>query len=225
MIISEIQTSSVQSAYGGVDPPNAYRTPAVAGTSKVGQPISQAGGSLNTSDPMPVNSNAFIEKIDSKPLWMYYLSFITNRNKFNDIKICILFYYLQSTSVPSTSSQQGKIGRFRSGFNPEGVPLSGVRSLSANLKYPYKRTISAPAGMGLSQKSVLSNHSRGTLEKEMSTSSGPMGASGGTGTGGQNTPSTCHRQQSAPILKGKMSKESSHVLSKQGNISYRGYLK
>merc|ERR550539_983867 len=76
--------------------------------------------------------------------------------------------------------------------------------------------------MGLSQKSALRNRPRGVLEKEMSTTSGPMGASGlstagGTGTGGQNTPSTCHRQQSAPILKGKMSKESSHVLSKQGS--------
>ena len=108
-------------------------------------------------------------------------------------------------------------------MNLDAGPSSGVRSLSANLKYPYKRTISAPAGMGLSQKSALRNRPRGVLEKEMSTTSGPMGASGlstagGTGTGGQNTPSTCHRQQSAPILKGKMSKESSHVLSKQGNL-------
>ena len=72
--------------------------------------------------------------------------------------------------------------------------------------------------MGLSQKSV---HSRGTLEKEMSTTSGPIGPSvlpstSHGGTGGQNTPSTCHRQQSAPLLKGKLSKESSHILSKQG---------
>ena len=106
-------------------------------------------------------------------------------------------------------------------MHPDRVTPSGVRSLSANLKYPYKRTISAPAGMGLSQKSMLSSHSRGTLEKEMSTTSGPIGTPGGptgTGTGGQNTPSTCHRQQSAPLLKGKMSKESSHVLSKQGII-------
>ena len=78
--------------------------------------------------------------------------------------------------------------------------------------------------MGLSQKSVPSHHSRGTLEKEMSTTSGPLGppgsqsaTGGGSGTGGQNTPSTCHRQQSAPLLKGKLSKESSHVLSKQGS--------
>merc|ERR550539_1800469 len=76
--------------------------------------------------------------------------------------------------------------------------------------------------MGLTQRSILSSHSRGTLEKEMSTTSGPIGTpglsnTGGTGTGGQNTPSTCHRQQSAPLLKGKMSKESSHVLSKQGS--------
>ena len=98
-------------------------------------------------------------------------------------------------------------------INDGHIP-SGVRSLSANLRYPYKRTISAPAGMGLTQKS---SHSRGTLEKEMSTTSGPMGPSG-ISTGGQNTPSTCHRQQSAPILKGKMSKESSHVLSKQGTF-------
>ena len=108
-------------------------------------------------------------------------------------------------------------------MNPEVVTPSGVRSLSANLKYPYKRTISAPAGMGLSQKSVTSHHSRGILEKEMSTTSGPLGPSGVQstsvgGTGGQNTPSTCHRQQSAPLLKGKLSKESSHVLSKQGKF-------
>ena len=46
---------------------------------------------------------------------------------------------------------------------------------------------------------------------------GPSGPPGGGATGGQNTPSAGHIQQSAPILKGKMSKESSHVLSKQGN--------
>ena len=114
-------------------------------------------------------------------------------------------------------------------MNSDGVTPSGVRSLSANLKYPYKRTISAPAGMGLSQKSILSTHSRGTLEKEMSTTSGPIGTpglsnTGGSGTGGQNTPSTCHRQQSAPILKGKMSKESSHVLSKQGIVFFLAIL-
>ena len=112
----------------------------------------------------------------------------------------------------------------RLGINPDGA-TSGVRSLSVNLKYPYKRTISAPDGMGLSQKRVVSHHPRGTLTEQMSTASGIMGASGvsstgGVGTGGQNTPSTCHRQQSAPILRGKMSKESSHVLSKQGNTLF-----
>ena len=76
--------------------------------------------------------------------------------------------------------------------------------------------------MGLSQKIKPKHHSRGTLETQMSTTSGNIGASilsstGGTGgTGGQNTPSACYRQQSAPILKGKLSKESTHVLSKQG---------
>merc|ERR1712062_796771 len=85
---------------------------------------------------------------------------------------------------PSTSSQHGKAAKIRSGMINDGHIPSGVRSLSANLRYPYKRTISAPAGMGLTQKS---SHSRGTLEKEMSTASGPMGPSG-ISTGGQNTP-------------------------------------
>ena len=76
--------------------------------------------------------------------------------------------------------------------------------------------------MGLSQKIKPKHHSRGTLETQMSTTSGTIGASilsstGGVGTGGQNTPSACYRQQSAPILKGKLSKESTHILSKQGN--------
>ena len=69
----------------------------------------------------------------------------------------------------------------------------GVRSLSANLKYPYNRTISAPAGMGLTSKTTS------TLTSQNS----------------QTTP--CHRQQSVPILRGKISKDSGHVLSKQGS--------
>ena len=128
----------------------------------------------------------------------------------------VIFIVFKGGPHPSTSSQHGKAAKIRSGMINDGHIPSGVRSLSANLRYPYKRTISAPAGMGLTQKS---SHSRGTLEKEMSTTSGPIGPSG-ISTGGQNTPSTCHRQQSAPILKGKMSKESSHVLSKQGTFIF-----
>ena len=132
--------------------------------------------------------------------------------------------YSQGSSFASAPGQQGKMGRVRAGVNADGVSLAGVRSLSANLKYPYKRTISAPTGMGLSQKGA-SGHVRGTLSEQISTTSGPGSVSyvipgssnvGGGGSGGQSTPSASHRQQSAPILRGKMSKESSHVLSKQG---------
>ena len=75
-----------------------------------------------------------------------------------------------------------------------------VRSLSANLKFPYKRTISAPGGMGLSAKSAVPP------------STNPSSVI-------TNNPShhvtTTNRQVSAPILKNtnKMTKE--HSLSKQ----------
>ena len=81
----------------------------------------------------------------------------------------------------------------------------GVRSLSASLKYPYKRTISAPAGMGLSAKTTNPHSS-----------------------GGVSSTAPCHRQQSVPLLRGKISKDSgpgtsgasmgsSALLSKQGS--------
>lgn len=75
---------------------------------------------------------------------------------------------------------------------------STVRSLSANLKYPYKRTVSAPGGMGLSAK--VSNVSAPPNFTILGNSNNPFG-------------STSNRQQSAPILKNKNSKE--HLLSKQ----------
>ena len=82
----------------------------------------------------------------------------------------------------------------------------GVRSLSASLKYPYKRTISAPAGMGLSAKTT-NPHSNNS---------------------GVSSTAPCHRQQSVPLLRGKISKDSgpgtsgasmgsSALLSKQGS--------
>ena len=84
----------------------------------------------------------------------------------------------------------------------------GVRSLSANLKYPYKRTISAPAGMGLSSKTTSAS-------------------AGSERHSNNNPPTPCHRQQSVPLLRGKISKDSTsaaasaaasgHVLSKQGS--------
>ena len=81
-----------------------------------------------------------------------------------------------------------------------------VRSLSANLKYPYKRTISAPAGMGLSSKIVHQNMAASNI------------ISGGGGSTGTTTPAGYQRQQSAPLLKRKTSKQgqdSIHQLNKQ----------
>ena len=71
-----------------------------------------------------------------------------------------------------------------------------IRSLSAHLKFPYKRTVSAPGGMGLSAKA--SNVSMPPTLSSLN--HGPA--------------ITCSsRQQSVPILKNKISKE--HSLSKQ----------
>lgn len=73
-----------------------------------------------------------------------------------------------------------------------------VRSLSANLKFPYKRTVSAPGGMGLSAKA--SNISAPPNLSTLVVNTHPSFMATG-------------RQQSAPILKNKNSKE--HSLSKQ----------
>jgi hypothetical protein len=74
-------------------------------------------------------------------------------------------------------------------------PTETIRSLSANLKYPYKRTVSAPAGMGLSAKAsnVSAPHLSSASHQYAFTSSS--------------------RQQSAPILKNKicLSKQVSNV--------------
>ncbi|CAB4070119.1 UNC79 [Lepeophtheirus salmonis] len=86
----------------------------------------------------------------------------------------------------------------------EGNASATVHSLSAALKYPYKRTISAPAGMGLSTKAG-SYHKTQTENTQLST--------------GQTTPAGgYYRQQSVPLLKRKASKQgqdSVHQLNKQ----------
>ena len=81
-----------------------------------------------------------------------------------------------------------------------GTSSHTIRSLSAHLKFPYKRTVSAPGGMGLSAKA--SNVSMPPTLSSLSQASnhGPSITSSS-------------RQQSVPILKNKISKE--HLLSKQ----------
>ena len=113
-------------------------------------------------------------------------------------ELCILSInrrpFLQMNSyTSSTVGQQGRAGKLRAGLSNDGFVASGVRSLSANLKYPYKRTISAPGGMGLSQKGVHS-HPRGSLSQQMSTTTlgasvaGAASTSGGTGRRGWRRP-------------------------------------
>ena len=54
VIISEIQSTQLQTTYGGIDHGSTYRTPAAAGTSKSSQQSAHFGGSLVSTDPMQV---------------------------------------------------------------------------------------------------------------------------------------------------------------------------
>lgn len=100
------------------------------------------------------------------------------------------------TSVSAHTSLRSRIQQ-RSGTDSVG----SVRSLASSLKYPYKRTISAPAGMG------LSGVSKATL-------GAPQKASAPTPGGGPYS-----RQQSVPMmLRGKYGRslnDSGHQLNKQ----------
>ena len=116
---------------------------------------------------------------------------------------------------------------------------SAVRSLSANLKYPYKRTISAPAGnyywVGVRLLLLLYTSTMNSIIFLLLTSTNiwlliittlGMGLSarstGGlfpvpTSSSGTGTP--CYRQTSAPNLKGRNVRD---TLSKQVQISPNG---
>ena len=67
-----------------------------------------------------------------------------------------------------------------------------VRSLSANLKFPYKRTVSAPGGMGLSAKA--------------SNASVPPNLGNLVVNRADHAFTSSSRQISAPILKNKTSR-------------------
>ena len=94
------------------------------------------------------------------------------------------------TSISQHTSLRNRLQQ-RSGTDS----ISSVRSLASSLKYPYKRTISAPAGMGLS---TASKHNIQVNSK---------------------TQSNYYRQQSVPMMLrakyGKTLNDSGHQLNKQ----------
>ena len=61
----------------------------------------------------------------------------------------LMFFFYQFIGVADDSI--GEPG-CSNGGRKKHPTTETVRSLSANLKFPYKRTISAPGGMGLSAK-------------------------------------------------------------------------
>lgn len=100
-------------------------------------------------------------------------------------------------AVNSAHSHQDTVGSVGSGIHTSirsriqksaGGHDVPVRSLAASLKYPYKRTISAPAGMGLSVASRA-----GLLQQQTSSGQASLSLS-------QHAPYS--RQQSVPLMKG-----------------------